>query len=450
MADAGSLPEITVTPAKPDSPDPHDTDTVFVSAGLTEMLQNAIDAAASATRKPKESWVDDEICTLIVDGFEFGDWETIWIQIVVGQDYPRFRFTCAEREPYPFKTALLQFKPGDECMIKLGGKVVMMGVIITRQVAYDGKSHGVMLEGVGFTWYAARASIIDETGSYDDMDFLAIANKILSPTGIGMKVVGKVDMTPFKKVQAPKGETIFNFLDKLGRDRKVIVATDEKGNFVFLGDMTGVGGIVGDLVEGVNILAMQCVITDEDLNSEYFTDGATAGGDDKYGKDAGEQRARAPGTAKRYSPLLNVMEHPVWSNKEVQLRNRAEQMWHEGSKVEATVTVYGWFDRNHELWGIYQSVYVVSPMAILNMRMRIKAVTFTQDSKAGSRTTLQCVAPWRLNDDSDEFATSSATDTGQATTPPKFNPANPQGRLSDAEFAKQQQAELARRNATGQ
>lgn len=440
MVDAGSIPEVTITePDTPPDPQSYDSDTILVSPGLSDIANNG-DAVGTLTPIPGTGYYDDEICTLIVDGYEFHDWESIWIQISVGVDYPRFRFTCAEREPYPLKADLLQFKPGDECLIKLGGKTVMMGVIITRQVAYDGKNHGVQLEGVGITWYAARASIIDETGSYDDMDLLAIAAKVLAPTGIGMKIVGKIDMTKFKKVQAPKGETIFNFLDKLARDRKVILAQDEKGRFVFLGEHSS--EVIGDLVEGENILAMQCVITDSELNSEYFTDGATAGSDDKYGKDAGEQRATAKGTAKRYSPLMTVMEHPVWTDHEVKLRNRAETMWREGTKVEATVTVYGWFDRNHELWGIYQNVYVRSPMAILDMRMGIKVVTFTQDSKSGSRTTLQCVPPWALNDDSSEFATggtnipppadsNTVSPNTPAQTPKAFDPTKPKGHMED-------------------
>ena len=321
-------------------------------------------------------------------------------------------------------------------MIKLGGKVVLTGVIITRQVAFDDKSHGVMLEGVGITWYASRASIIDDTGNFDGLNFVQVAEKILAPTGIGMKIVGAIDPTPFKKLQAPKGETIFNFLDKLARDRKVILAQDEKGRFVFIGDHAA--GIVGDLIEGVNIKSMQCVISDNDLYSEYYTDAQTAGGDDKYGKDAGEQRATAPGTAKRYSPLMTVIEHPVWTDQEVKTRNRAETMWREGTKVEATVVVYGWFDRNHGLWGIYQNVYVRSPMAMLDMNMSIKAVTFTQDSKAGSRTTLQVVAPWRLNDMT-EFGTGnqlpppadSKTDTTPAKPPPQFDPTKPKGNMED-------------------
>lgn len=422
------LPTILVTPSLEEQLGSSDVGTPRPGIGSGDF------AGGPGVRQPPpagfESWVGEEICTLIVDGAEFYDWETIWIQIVVGQDFPRFRFTCAEREPYPLKAALLQFKPGDECLIKLGGQVVITGVIITRQVAYDGSQHGVMLEGVGLTWYAARASIIDQTGSYDGMDFLSIAAKVLAPTGIGMKVVGEIDPRPFKDVQAPKGETIFNFLDKLGRDRKVIVATDEKGRFVFIGEHSS--GVVGDLVEGVNILKMQCIITDEDLYSEYFTEGQTPGGDDKYGPDAGEQRARAPGTAKRYSPLMNVIEHPVWDDAEIKIRNKAEQMWHEGTKVEATVTVYGWFDRTGNLWGIYQNVYVKSPMAILDMNMSIKAVTFTQDSRQGSRTTLLCVAPWRLNDNTefvvgDQLAPpgDSKTDSAPAATPPPFDPANP-------------------------
>jgi prophage tail gpP-like protein len=58
-----------------------------------------------------------------------------------------------------------------------------------------------------------------------------------------------------------------------------------------------------------------------------------------------------------------------------------EQQWAEGTQIQATVVVYGWFAPNGELWEPGKTVTVNSPMAMLNnIVLSIRTVTFTQDS----------------------------------------------------------------------
>jgi hypothetical protein len=52
----------------------------------------------------------------------------------------------------------------------------------------------------------------------------------------------------------------------------------------------------------------------------------------------------------------------------------------------------------HNLWRPGDNVYVYSSMCPLDMVMKIQTVTFTQDRNQGTLTTLDCVAPWNLND----------------------------------------------------
>jgi prophage tail gpP-like protein len=434
MADPIELPTIVVEPGLAaqlgeDDIGKNAPGSLADQAGLGDIGSNVPATVRGGTQD------QDEIAKVIVAGFEYQEWESVWVQITAGADFAQFRFTCGEKEPYPDMTAVLQFVPGEEVIIELAGRVVLFGVIITRQVAYDAKSHGVVIQGVGITWYAARASILDKDSNYDGMTFLQIAAKVLAPTGVGFRVRGTIDPTPYKRISPQHGEFIFPFLERIGRDRKVIVSVDET-RFTFTGDHPE-SVRPGDLVEGINIKKMQCVWTDDQVRSEYFTDGQTAGGDDKNMQDAAGQRAQAPGSAARYSPLLSVVEHPVWDDHEIAKRNEAEQWWREGSKLEATITVYGWLNPQNDLWAIYQTPYVWSPMAILDQMMVIKQVTFTQDNEGGSQTTLLCVAPWLLNDD-EEYATgpngtptprpngNRTHDNNQpATTPAPFDPNNP-------------------------
>jgi hypothetical protein len=60
-----------------------------------------------------------EIATLVVGGKVFEDWETVWIQWSWAAAFSQFKFTCAEREPYPLPSAVLQFAPGNSGEIPL-------------------------------------------------------------------------------------------------------------------------------------------------------------------------------------------------------------------------------------------------------------------------------------------------------------------------------------------
>jgi prophage tail gpP-like protein len=337
----------------------------------------------------------EETATLIVAGRRFEDWETVWVQDILKVVPSQFRFTAAERDPIPNWWELLQFKPGDLCEVYLGGELALTGVILIRQVAADGKQHGVVLQGVAGTWAPARSSILHKTGAFEG-SFLSIASQVLALVNGKFKVQGTIDPTPYKPpAHNEPGETAYSFLERIGRDRKVLIGGNAHGDFVFIGQHAPT--VQDRLIEGVNILKMQVVISDTESYSKYVTRGQTARSDEGSPKDAAEQEATTGGVLKQYSSLLTVMEHPVWTPKEVALRNDTEAMLHDGQRIEATITVQGWFTSHGNLWQTGKNVMVQSRMAMLNMELIVESVTFAQDSRAGSTTTLVLKQPWALN-----------------------------------------------------
>jgi prophage tail gpP-like protein len=335
-----------------------------------------------------------EVATLIVAGRKFDDWESVWVQCPWASEAPSFRFSAAERDPIPNLWSRLQFKPGDECAIYLGGELAVAGVILTRQTAYDANQHGVQLMGRGMTWYAARGSIVDKR-NLDGKTFEQIAHEIIKPFGVGVKAIGTLNAMPFQRLQTEPTESVWTFLERIARARNIVLGSDHQGNFLLIGDHSF--PISEQLVEGQNILHCQAIISAEYKRSEFYLQGQTAGSDSKQGIDASEQEAIVAGTAKRYSPLLQIAEQPVWDLAELKMRASAERQWNEGNELRVSITVQGWHNPRGLLWRAGAEYHVTSPMAMVNQVLKAETVTFTQDVNQGSLTVLDLVAPWLLN-----------------------------------------------------
>lgn len=338
----------------------------------------------------------DEKATLIVGGSKFEDWESVWVQKTWGDSFHQFRFTCAERDEAP-----KQLKPEDECEIELAGELAITGMILTRQAAYDENSHGVMLQGVSNSWAAARSSIIHETNSFDGKTFMQIAEEVLEKTGVKGTKKGTISETKFDRMHTHIGETIFQFLERIAKERKIIVTADKDGNFLFVGENYS-GEQIGALVEGVNIKRCNAVLSVSAQRSEFLVNSSTAATDSQHGRKASEQQAKEKSKGlKRYSVLLVPNEQPVWTEDEVKKRLKNERMWTEAQQVQATIVVQGWKAGTGKLWEPGQQVSVKSKMALIDQELAIQSATYTQDDASGTLTTLVCVAPSGLNGSSE-------------------------------------------------
>jgi prophage tail gpP-like protein len=339
----------------------------------------------------------EEVATVIINGKRFVGWESVYVQARWKDPNPVFQFVVAENDPTT-EFARLQFKPNDFVTVYLGGQLAVSGYILRRQTAYDASRHAVQFYGVGLTWFAARASIIDKTNKFDGMTLEQVAAKVLAPFEAGLKVVGKLDEKPFEQLAADPGITVFEFLDKIARERNAIFGSDHRGNFLLIGDH--VNPIVWNLVEGKNIKHCECTISIENIRDDIRVWGQRPANDEVNGADAAHQEATAHGMDIPHSPLLIPMEQPVFTIAEVAKRAATEAKWTNGTYVTAVITVQGWLRGGIALWTPGDNVIVTSPMAMLfGEKMTINCATFTQDSEGGTNTQLELVMPWLLLDE---------------------------------------------------
>jgi prophage tail gpP-like protein len=301
----------------------------------------------------------------------------------------------------------------------LGGR----GYILVRQVAADANSHGVSLQGVGYSWAAARSSIVHETNNFEG-PLVTIARELLAPTGVGLSVLGNVNATPFKwPVHPLPGDSIYTFLERLSRDRDAFVNYNKKGDMQLVGKNEQ--PVPAQVIEGENIKSMQVVISAERSRDEILVSGQRQADDKTWGPKASEMRSSVPGDLPFYSKLLVPVEHPVAEKHELDLRATYERRW-AGRQIDADITVYGWFTPAGKLWEVGHTVMVESDMAMLHQPLSIQTATFQQDSNEGTRTTLHLIEPERNLQEGGPITDNPAKpETAPATTPPTQVVADP-------------------------
>ena len=339
-----------------------------------------------------------EVAALTVNDQTFFDWETVWVQHRWSDGWPLFRFTAAEEATMPTSWIKLQFKPGDACTITLGGQLAITGIILTRQTAYDATNHQVELQGAGRTWAAGTSTTDANDSNHDGHTVQQAADKEYGKLGVTVLPVGMVDATPFTKCQAQPGELVFDFIDKLARQRGATLGSDHLGNMLLIGDHSN--PIVQQLTEGENIKKMQCVISNEMMASVYNAIGQASNAETMSASVAAKMEATV--TSNNYNGytkfIQTVLEHPAMSAAEVQSRAHYEAQFRDGTQVRANVTVQGWLRDGVNLWRCGDDVNVQAPMAMLDFTMKIQTLTFQQDNQSGTTTELELVMPWMLSD----------------------------------------------------
>jgi prophage tail gpP-like protein len=374
--------------------------------------------------RPANAPMAKEQATLIVGGINFRDWESVFVKLRWGDAFSYFTFTSVERDTPPGLFYKLQFMPGTRVLVNLGGVDVIDGVIEIRQVAYDSEQHGIELQGKSLTSKVAHSSVNTTTGSFDGMTFKQVADKVLSTYGSQIIPIGTLNSIPFDKLQNQPGESVWDFLERIARPRGIILGSDSFGNFLAIGDHTN-PVLNTQLIEGQNIKKMQCVFQDTVAFNEYVVTAQSAASDDNSGTAASELRGSWGGSGWPGSLLITPSEQPVKQIQEVINRAKNEAVWHEGTKIEATVTVQGWFRDATTVWWPGDNVFVYSPMCPLNMMMTIQDVTFTQTPNGGTETELFLKQPWALLDESVNPGGTTATNLPGQTPPGTGIPPTP-------------------------
>jgi len=345
----------------------------------------------------------DEIAVVQVDGLGYTNWETVMVQHRYMDPFPVFMFSGIEQAQEPMKLANLLFRPGQHCTITLAGFLVVTGMIEIRQSAMDGERHALQIIGKGFQWQGVKSSVVGQAGGgydFSGQNIKQVADTIFGETGVKVLEVGNVDHTPFPALTVSSGESVFNVMEWVTKARRVILGGDHLGNILLIGQHSMNRG--GDLVEGPNgnVSRINVIISNENLFKNYYATGQNVGTDDLNGEAASQNVAGPVAGPDITSNRMVPLEVPG-NMSDVQKRALWEANIKNGTQVNITILVYGWKQKNGDLWRVGDEYIVDAPDHLPEewnkQPYAAQTVTYQQDDQNGTTTTLELVIPLLLN-----------------------------------------------------
>jgi prophage tail gpP-like protein len=346
---------------------------------------------------PQRLFGSKEIVTLRVRGVNYTNWTSVRIEQRAAQAFPVFQFECTEESPVPVRATALAFVPGDIVQAFIGGAQVLFGYITERHVGYDATNHGVRLIGTGDTIDLTTSMVpVERLGNHDGKNWAQLFHDITAH--LNTKLTAKnIDLTPFDQIQVQPGETIMSVLERYARPRNIVVGSMSTGGILALGEHAAHS--TGTLTEGVDILRANAVVRDEKIYKRLTTLGQASGSDKAWGAGQNQQRADLTGTSTRNRHSVTVMDIADKMHG-VQRRVQMEYVFTEGAKIEAQITVQGWFknsNQSDEIWRAGEYYTVNSPSLLLNDLLGCQSCVYEQNDSGGSTTTLTMVRPIHLN-----------------------------------------------------
>jgi len=343
-----------------------------------------------------------ELIVLHARGQYFTDWTSVRVEVKMFDPWSQFQFECTENSPMPNTYDKLQFLPGDPVQVFVGGVQTIDGFVSERHVAFDGTTHAVRIVGVSKTIDLTKSTVpLDQLGDHDKKSWSQLTRDIMKHLGIKLKLRGGVDNTPFDNIQVQPGELIIQVIERYARHRNIVIGNTPFGELLGVGPHSAIPA--SDIHEGYNILACNSVLRDPNTQNKYFAIGQGVSGDQANG--AGQNQQICGPLTGSHTRNKHMVVAADLADKQTGIcqRARIEKSFGEGSKMEAHITMQGFFKDNNkssDIWKAGEYYTVTSQMLVLDGTvLGCKGCVYEQ-SEGGTKTTLELVDPIHMNAES--------------------------------------------------
>lgn len=362
---------------------------------------------------------------LVVNSQEYGGWKSVRISAGIERQARDFNLEVTDK--WPGQTDIpRRIQPGDACQVFIGDDLVMTGYVDATPIRYDGKSVGVGVKGRSKTadlvdccpagqgaalvdsWADVKAKPDSKAGKvikpptnsanqWRNVKMETIAAALAAPYGV--RVIAEANTgKAIPDHQINPGETVFESIDRMMRQRHVLSTDNEKGDLVFID--IGSGGRTTTAIElGKNVLAADAPLDYKDVFSEYIVKGQMIGSDDPAAANAAESQGTATGDTASVKDTLAKRRRVLVLKQSGQAddgscKDRAEyERAHRAAKaLQTNYTLLGWRQEDGRLWLPNMIVPVRDDLVGFNADMVIAEVSWIL-ANDGMRTEVRVGPP---------------------------------------------------------
>jgi prophage tail gpP-like protein len=317
-----------------------------------------------------------DIVTLTVNGLDYSGWKSIRIEAGVERLARSFELSVTDKWPGSVEQ-VRRIGPGDLCEVKIDEDLVCTGYVDATPIDYDANGITIMVRGRSKTADLIDCSADNATGQFRGLSAEAIAKKLASQYGLDV-VTETASGAAITDHQIQQGETVFESLDRIAKQRQILVTDNAAGDLVLASPGSG-GQAQTALDYGGNVLSASAGFDFSEVYSSYTVKGQKAGTDDSYGAQAAQSSGNAlDGSIKRRRVLIVRQTGQADANTCKQ-RAQYEQQVRAAKANEIRYRVAGWRQENGALWQPNQVVEIRDMVMRINASMLVSEVIYTLD-----------------------------------------------------------------------
>lgn len=327
----------------------------------------------------------ENVVTFYVNNKIFDGWKNVKINRTLNAVSGTFSLTILNKSEIDGDK--WELKPGQRAHLHLGKNAVFEGYIDNLDISYSSNARNITFQGRDRTADLVDCSALGEC-EYQNLTLSQIAEKLTEP--FGLKVLTLTDIgEAFPTISIKPGEKVFEVLNKLARQRGVLLYSSTHGNLVI--NKTGTQRATTELIEGVNILSAKSNYNNSDRFNQYIVKAQNDGLIGSSAEDATEGEGKSSDSGiDRYRPLIIIAEN-AGDSAMAQSRAQWEATFRSAKATTITVTLSDWREKNGDLWDINKLVYLRSKKLGVNDQFLINSVSFSQSENQARLCELELV-----------------------------------------------------------
>jgi prophage tail gpP-like protein len=327
---------------------------------------------------------------LRINSIDWIGWTSFEISMKVDEICPQFAFGLVELNG-PSDVA----KPiaaGMPCEVVIKDEVILMGYIDKVDYSIGPSQHATSISGRGKQADLVDCSAMNSPGEWKGLRAIDLLRELADPLGVPVFDDGADQGEVFEAFKLEDGETAFEAMDRVLKQRELILVPDVDGGLLLT--KTGQKKASVKIEQGVNIQEAAGNYDVSNRFSDYIVEGQMKGSDGNYGVSCSQvEGAARDESVERYRPMLVRAENQVDTDSAVK-RAKWEASTRAARSVTIGATLRGWYQGDEGgLWKVNELVDTDIFYLRIKQELLITSVTFSLTLEAGTTTKLELKDP---------------------------------------------------------